>query len=163
MTPTATAGVAGRGCSAPPLRLARRRKRTSKGIANAWSSLRHFRAFPEDKKIPCLPAGSRRWIRGNLYHCGDVNRDDCSNNVVRRGRTALRDLKPAGCAMLVRSHSRGQLHVGRSSTSCFRHWAGSNSRHSLMSQAALGIGSLLVLGLVITEMARGLPWMHAKF
>lgn len=78
-----------------------RRKRTSKGIANAWSSLRHFRAFPEDKQIPCA-AG---WIEatmdpeGNLYHCGDVNRDDCSNNVVQLGaRTAFERLKRVGCS-----------------------------------------------------------------
>jgi len=77
------------------------RKRTSKVIANAWSSLRHFRAFPADKQLPCA-AG---WIEatmdpeGNLYHCGAVNRDDRSNNVVRLGvRTAFARLQRVGCS-----------------------------------------------------------------
>ncbi len=78
-----------------------RRKRTSKAIANSWSSLRHFRAFPVDKPIPC----SAGWIaatmepEGNLYHCGDVNRDDRSNNVLQLGvRTAFEGLPRLGCS-----------------------------------------------------------------
>ena len=77
------------------------RKRTSKAIANSWSSLRHFRAFPADKKLPC----SAGWIEatmdpeGNLYHCGAVNRNDRSNNVVRLGvRTAFERLPRLGCS-----------------------------------------------------------------
>jgi MoaA/NifB/PqqE/SkfB family radical SAM enzyme len=77
------------------------RKRTSKAIANEWSSLRHFRTFPEDTKIPCA-AG---WLEvtmdpeGNLYHCGEVNRTDRSNNVVHLGaRTAFERLRREGCS-----------------------------------------------------------------
>jgi MoaA/NifB/PqqE/SkfB family radical SAM enzyme len=76
------------------------RKRTSKAIANSWSSLRHFRAFPEEKSLPC----SAGWIEatmdpeGNLYHCGDVSRNDHSHNVVRLGaRTAFERLPRVGC------------------------------------------------------------------
>jgi MoaA/NifB/PqqE/SkfB family radical SAM enzyme len=77
-----------------------RRKRVSKAVANGWASLRHFRAFPDDRPIPC----SAGWIEatmdpeGNLYHCGDVNRVDRSRNVVRLGaRTAFEGLERIGC------------------------------------------------------------------
>jgi len=89
---------------ASPLRdaLARveRRKRTCKHIANGWASLRHFRAFPEDKKLPCA-AG---WINvtmdpeGNLYHCGQVSRAAKEHNVVAMGvRRAFGSLERFGC------------------------------------------------------------------
>ncbi|MGZ5021077.1 MAG: radical SAM protein [Chthoniobacterales bacterium] len=77
------------------------RKRTSRAVANAWSSLRHFRGFPEEKKLPC----NAGWLdatmdpAGNLYHCGDVNRADCSQNVVRLGaRAAFAQLRRIGCS-----------------------------------------------------------------
>jgi MoaA/NifB/PqqE/SkfB family radical SAM enzyme len=77
------------------------RKRTSRAIGNAWSSLRHFRTFPDDTDLPCA-AG---WItatmdpEGNLYHCGQVNRSDRTNNVVRLGaRAAFMGLSREGCS-----------------------------------------------------------------
>jgi len=76
------------------------RKKTTSAIGNAWSSLRHFRSFPDDVEPPCA-AG---WItatmdpEGNLYHCGQVNRDDKLNNVVRLGaRAAFAGLSRQGC------------------------------------------------------------------
>jgi MoaA/NifB/PqqE/SkfB family radical SAM enzyme len=76
-------------------------KRTSKAIANEWSSLRHFRTFPEDTKIPCAAGWLAATLdpEGNLYHCGQVNRTDRSNNVVRLGaRTAFERLRREGCS-----------------------------------------------------------------
>jgi MoaA/NifB/PqqE/SkfB family radical SAM enzyme len=77
-----------------------RRKRSGDSVLNGWASLRHFRRFPEDQAIPCA-AG---WINvtmdpeGNLYHCGQINRRDKSNNVVRLGADeAFRRLPRAGC------------------------------------------------------------------
>ena len=76
------------------------RKRTSRAVANGWASLRHFRSFPQDRNLPC----SAGWIdatldpEGNLFHCGDVDRSDRSNNVVRLGaREAFRRLARVGC------------------------------------------------------------------
>jgi MoaA/NifB/PqqE/SkfB family radical SAM enzyme len=76
------------------------RKRQGTGVANRWSSLRHFRRFPDDTEIPCA-AG---WINatldpeGNLYHCGQVHRGSASPNVVRLGvRRALDELVRGGC------------------------------------------------------------------
>lgn len=76
------------------------RKRSSPAIANSWSSLRHFRAFPDAKALPCA-AG---WLEatmdpeGNLYHCGDVRRDARSTNVVRLGaQAAFAGLTRVGC------------------------------------------------------------------
>ncbi|MBT8493536.1 MAG: radical SAM protein [Deltaproteobacteria bacterium] len=78
-----------------------RRRRDCKYIANGWASLRHFRAFPNDKKLPCA-AG---WINvtmdpeGNLYHCGQVSRLVRKHNVVRLGaRRAFESLERRGCA-----------------------------------------------------------------
>jgi MoaA/NifB/PqqE/SkfB family radical SAM enzyme len=76
------------------------RKRTSKAVANAWSSLRHFRVFPEEKALPCGAGwtGATMDPEGNLYHCGDVNRSDRSQNVVRLGaRLAFAQLRRLGC------------------------------------------------------------------
>ena len=62
-------------------------KSRSTVVGNAWSSLRHFRRFPEDVPPPCA-AG---WVmatmdaEGALFPCGQVNRGDRSNNVVRLG------------------------------------------------------------------------------
>lgn len=75
-------------------------KRIGSRVANGWSSLRHFRNFPEDAPIPCA-AG---WINvtmdpeGTLFHCGQINRDDRSCNVVALGvKAALARLKRRGC------------------------------------------------------------------
>ena len=76
------------------------RKRSSEVIANKWSSLRHFRTFPEDTSLPC----SAGWIsatmdpEGNLYHCGQINRGDKTKNVLRRGvQAAFENLNRDGC------------------------------------------------------------------
>ncbi len=76
------------------------RKRHSPAVGNQWSSLRHFRTFPQDTPLPCA-AG---WISvtmdpaGNLYHCGQVNRRDPSINVLRLGvRQAFKQMPRYGC------------------------------------------------------------------
>ncbi len=70
-------------------------------VGNAWSSLRHFRSFPEDTTPPCA-AG---WVmatmdaEGALFPCGQVNRGDRSNNVVRLGAArAFAGLSRKGCS-----------------------------------------------------------------
>jgi MoaA/NifB/PqqE/SkfB family radical SAM enzyme len=76
------------------------RKRRGSGVANRWSSLRHFRNFPNDVKLPCA-AG---WINvtldpeGSLYHCGQFSRSVRSYNVVREGvAAAFERLNRAAC------------------------------------------------------------------
>jgi MoaA/NifB/PqqE/SkfB family radical SAM enzyme len=58
------------------------RKREGSVVLNRWSSLRHFRRFPEDVALPCAVTMDPE---GNLYHCGQVSRLNRSNNVVRLG------------------------------------------------------------------------------
>ena len=72
----------------------------SPSIANGWASLRHFLDFPQDVSLPCA-AG---WINatldpeGNLFHCGQVDRNDLTHNVVRLGaRRAFEGLVRKGC------------------------------------------------------------------
>jgi MoaA/NifB/PqqE/SkfB family radical SAM enzyme len=76
-------------------------KRRSRAVGNAWSSLRHFRSFPEDTRPPCA-AG---WViatmdpEGVLFGCEQVNRRDRSNSAVRLGAAqAFARLSRAGCA-----------------------------------------------------------------
>jgi MoaA/NifB/PqqE/SkfB family radical SAM enzyme len=76
-------------------------KRRSTAVGNAWSSLRHFRRFPEDTTPPCA-AG---WVmatmdpEGVLFPCGQLNRRDRSNSVVRLGAaTAFANLSRKGCS-----------------------------------------------------------------
>jgi MoaA/NifB/PqqE/SkfB family radical SAM enzyme len=76
-------------------------KRRSTVVGNEWSSLRHFRKFPEDMTPPCA-AG---WVmatmdaEGTLFPCGQVNRGDRSNNVVRLGAArAFAGLSRKGCS-----------------------------------------------------------------
>ena len=76
-------------------------KRAGRPVLNHWASLRHFRFFPDERTLPCA-AG---WINvtldpeGNLYHCGQINRDDKSNNVVSLGvQAAFERLVRQGCA-----------------------------------------------------------------
>lgn len=76
------------------------RKRSGSGVANRWSSLRHFRRFPDDTAVPCA-AG---WINvtmdpeGSLFHCGQVARGDRSANVVSLGvDAAFARLRRSGC------------------------------------------------------------------
>jgi MoaA/NifB/PqqE/SkfB family radical SAM enzyme len=75
-------------------------KRQRGGVGNGWSSLRHFRKFPEELRPPCA-AG---WVfctmdpEGALFPCGQVDRSDRSNNVVQLGvRRAFTNLSKTGC------------------------------------------------------------------
>ncbi len=75
-------------------------KRAGRPVLNRWASLRHFRAYPRDQPLPCA-AG---WInvtldpQGCLYHCGQVNRADKSNNIVLLGaKAAFERLLRRGC------------------------------------------------------------------
>jgi MoaA/NifB/PqqE/SkfB family radical SAM enzyme len=75
-------------------------KRSSRVIGNAWSSLKHFRSFPNDTRPPCA-AG---WViatmdpEGVLFPCGQVNRSDRSNSAVRLGAAAaFARLPRTGC------------------------------------------------------------------
>ena len=77
-----------------------RLKARSRGVANGWASLRHFRRYPEDIGLPCA-AG---WVtatldpEGVLFPCDQVNRDPRHNNAVRLGvRDAFRRLDRRGC------------------------------------------------------------------
>jgi len=76
-------------------------KRHRGAVGNGWSSLRHFRTFPEPTTPPCA-AG---WVsaamdpEGVVFPCGQVNRRDRANNVVRLGvRTAFANLSRTGCS-----------------------------------------------------------------
>ncbi len=75
-------------------------KRQGRGVGNGWSSLRHFRGFPEEARPPCA-AG---WVfctmdpEGVLFPCGQVDRSDRSHDVVKLGvATAFRTLSKNGC------------------------------------------------------------------
>jgi len=76
------------------------RKKTSLAVGNRWSSLRHFRSFPDEAPIPCA-AG---WINatldpeGDLRHCGQVSRLGPANNVIALGvKKAFERLERRGC------------------------------------------------------------------
>lgn len=96
-------------------------KRRSPAIGNAWTSLRHFRTFPKDTKPPCA-AG---WVmatmdpEGVLFQCGQVNRQDRSNNVARLGAAAAfaklnRDgCSQCWCARLVEGNYQWGMRVDR--------------------------------------------------
>jgi MoaA/NifB/PqqE/SkfB family radical SAM enzyme len=75
-------------------------KRQGRYVANRWSSLCHFRQFPEETRPPCA-AG---WVfctmdpEGVLFSCGQLNRGDRSNNVVKLGvARAFANLLRTGC------------------------------------------------------------------
>ena len=75
-------------------------KRRSNVVGNGWSSLRHFRRFPEDTPPPC----SAGWVQatmdpeGVLFSCPQLNRSDRSNSVTRLGAaTAFANLSRTGC------------------------------------------------------------------
>lgn len=77
------------------------RKRSSSVVLNRWSSLRHFRRFPEDVALPCAAGHINVTLdpEGNLYHCGQVSRMNRSNNVVRLGvQSCLERLNRQGCS-----------------------------------------------------------------
>jgi hypothetical protein len=76
-------------------------KRAGAPVLNGWASLRHFRNFPNDRPLPCA-AG---WINvtldpeGNLYHCGQIGRQNTSSNAVRLGAAeAFRRLERKPCS-----------------------------------------------------------------
>lgn len=66
------------------------RKKRSKAIVNGWASLRHFRTFPEDTRLPCCAGRAIAAMdpEGILFQCPQVNRRDRSNSVVRLGAAA---------------------------------------------------------------------------
>ncbi len=81
--------------------VANRKRAGSPAVANRWPSLRHFADYPRDAELPCA-AG---WINatldpeGNLYHCGQVNRQEGGMNVLEHGaRRAFEQLQRQGCA-----------------------------------------------------------------
>ncbi len=98
-----------------------RMKRRVPAVGNAWSSLRHFRRFPEPTRPPCA-AG---WVtatmdpEGVLFSCGQLNRRDRSNSVVRLGAAqAFANLSRDGCdqcwcARLVQENYAWGLRVDR--------------------------------------------------
>jgi MoaA/NifB/PqqE/SkfB family radical SAM enzyme len=76
-------------------------KRAGAPVLNGWASLRHFRNFPEETPIPCAAGRINVTMdpEGNLYHCGQIGRNDKSNNVVRLGaEQAFRRLNREGCS-----------------------------------------------------------------
>jgi MoaA/NifB/PqqE/SkfB family radical SAM enzyme len=96
-------------------------KRRSPMVGNAWSSLRHFRRFPEATRPPCA-AG---WVtatmdpEGVLFPCGQLDRSDRSNSVVRLGaagafaRLSRRGCDQCWCARLVQENYAWGLRVDR--------------------------------------------------
>jgi sulfatase maturation enzyme AslB (radical SAM superfamily) len=77
------------------------RKRRSQVVLNGWSSLRHFRSFPSDVKLPCAAGHINVTLdpEGHLFHCGQVSRMNRSNNVVRLGvAECLGRLQRRGCS-----------------------------------------------------------------
>ena len=76
-------------------------KRRSNVVGNGWSSLRHFRRFPEDTRPPCA-AG---WVmatmdpEGVLFSCPQLNFGAIeSNSVTRLGAArAFANLSRTGC------------------------------------------------------------------
>ena len=76
------------------------RKKRSDAIANGWASLRHYRTFPEDTRLPCSAGRVIATMdpEGVLFQCHQVNRRDRSNSVVRLGaRTAFANLPRKAC------------------------------------------------------------------
>jgi len=69
-------------------------------VGNRWSSLKHFRGWPDDTPLPCA-AG---WINatldpeGNLFACAQTDRTGIKNNVIELGaEEAFRRLCRSGC------------------------------------------------------------------
>ncbi len=82
-------------------RLEARKLAGSKAVANRWASLRHFRQFPGDVEPPCAAGIINATLdpEGNLYHCGQVARDERGRNVVALGaRAAFEQLTRGGCS-----------------------------------------------------------------
>ena len=99
-------------------------KRRNNVVGNGWSSLRHFRRFPEDTRPPC----SAGWVQatmdpeGVLFSCPQLNRSDrstashgsgrrqhspiCPERAVANAgaRAWSREIMPGGCASIACSH-----------------------------------------------------------
>ena len=76
-------------------------KQAGRAVGNRWSSLRHFRRFPEDVAPPCA-AG---WVavtmdpEGVLFPCGQLNRENRANSVIDLGvARAFANLSRSGCS-----------------------------------------------------------------
>lgn len=75
-------------------------KRSGRPVGNRWSSLRHFRHFPRERRPPCA-AG---WVtaaldpEGVLFPCSQLSRKDRSNSALELGAAeAFARLKREGC------------------------------------------------------------------
>jgi MoaA/NifB/PqqE/SkfB family radical SAM enzyme len=76
------------------------RKREQGPVGNRWSSLRHFRNFPEEQEIGCAAGMINATLdpRGNLYACGQTVRPDDAPNVVKLGAAeAFQSIPREGC------------------------------------------------------------------
>lgn len=77
------------------------RKRAGSPVHNRWSSLRHFRRYPEPTPVPCAAGIINVTLgpEGDLHHCGQVSRAHDAPNVVEVGAgTAFDRLLRRGCS-----------------------------------------------------------------
>ncbi len=75
-------------------------KHAGRAVLNQWASLRHFRAFPANKSLPCAAGHLNATLdpRGRLYHCGQLHRPTDAPNVVLVGaEKAFAQLVRQGC------------------------------------------------------------------
>jgi MoaA/NifB/PqqE/SkfB family radical SAM enzyme len=75
-------------------------KRSGRAVANHWSSLRHFRNFPFETRLPCAAGWTQCTMdpEGVLFHCSERDRSDRSNNVTRLGvARAFANVSKTGC------------------------------------------------------------------
>jgi len=105
-------------------------KRSGRAVGNGWSSLRHFRHFPQETRPPCA-AG---WVfctmdpDGVLFACGELNRSDRSHSVVALGvaeafsRLTRKGCGECWCARLVEENYRWGLRVDKMLPPC--RWLG---------------------------------------
>ena len=91
-------------------------KRRSNVVGNGWSSLRHFRRFPEDTRPPC----SAGWVHGDhgprrrpLFLPPAQPERPIQQRHAARGGDGIRQSVPNGLwPMLVRAPGRGKLCLG---------------------------------------------------
>ncbi len=77
-----------------------RLKGCGRAVANGWSSLRHFRRWPEDTVLPCAAGRVTATLdpEGVLFPCDQANRDDRGNSAAWLGAwEAFRRLDRRGC------------------------------------------------------------------
>ncbi|HEY3353818.1 MAG TPA: radical SAM protein [Polyangia bacterium] len=70
-------------------------------VGNRWSSLRHFRTFPDDTPLPCAAGWVNATLdpRGRLFPCGLVSRSGPAPSALHGGAAAaFRRLARTGCA-----------------------------------------------------------------